>query len=117
MPATLYGIPHCDTVKKARTWLDAHGIDYVFHDFKKAGIQPGLIDLWLRDVAWETLINRKGATWRALTDEQKALTVDAATATELILASPSIVKRPVLHIAGATYVGFSEQTYQQIFQD
>jgi arsenate reductase len=116
MPVTLYGIPNCDTVKKARTWLDAHAIKYVFHDFKKSGIQRDLVDTWLRDVAWDTLVNRKGTTWRALTDERKASTVDNATAATLILESPSIVKRPVLHINGATHVGFSEQIYEQIFK-
>lgn len=112
---TLYGIPNCDQVKKARTWLETHKIDYVFHDFKKAGIERSLISTWLRDVAWNVLINRKGTTWRALSDERKEAIKDDANATELMLESPSIVKRPVLHVDGRTHVGFDEQLYRQIF--
>ena len=113
---TLYGIPNCDTVKKARTWLDANGIDYVFHDFKKAGINNNMIKAWLADVAWEVLLNRKGTTWRALPDVRKAAIVDAKSATELMLESPSIIKRPVLSHDGGTHVGFSADLYQQIFK-
>jgi arsenate reductase (glutaredoxin) len=112
---TLYGIPNCDTVKKARTWLDAQGIAYAFHDFKKAGIQRELVETWLRDVPWDVLVNRKGTTWRGLSDEQKAAVNDPSSAAELMLATPSVVKRPVLHIAGKSHVGFSPDLYQQIF--
>lgn len=113
--ATLYGIPNCDQVKKARAWLDARGIAYAFHDFKKAGIDRALIDTWLRDVAWDVLLNRKGTTWRALPDERKAAIVDAAAAASLMLESPSIVKRPVLHAGGVTHVGFSDALYARLF--
>lgn len=116
MTITLYGIPNCDTVKKARTWLDANGSAYVFHDFRKNGITRELIAGWLRDVSWDVLLNRKGTTWRKLADEQKAGVVDAASATELMLASPSVIKRPVLSIDGKSTVGFSDTQYQQIFQ-
>ncbi len=116
MNAILYGIPNCDQVKKARTWLDAHEVPHVFHDFKKAGVTRELIETWLRDVAWEVLLNRKGTTWRALPDARKAAVNDAAGATELMLESASIIKRPVLHIAGKTCVGFSDELYQQIFK-
>ena len=117
LPHVLYGIPNCDQVKKARTWLAEHGVPHIFHDFKKSGIQAGLIQTWLRDVPWDTLVNRKGTTWRALPDARKAAIVDAAGATELMLESPSIVKRPVLCVDGKTHVGFSDEAYQQIFKN
>ena len=113
---TLYGIPNCDTVKKARTWLDANGIAYTFHDFKKAGISRDLVKTWLADAAWDVLVNRKGTTWRALADERKAAIADAQSATELMLESPSVVKRPVLSHEGITHVGFSAELYQRIFK-
>ena len=116
MTTTLYGIPNCDQVKKARTWLDTHGVAYTFHDFKKAGINRELIGGWLADVAWDVLVNRKGTTWRALADERKAAITDADSATELMLESPSIIKRPVLVNGKGTHVGFSDQLYQQIFK-
>lgn len=116
MSVTLYGIPNCDTVKKARTWLDQQGIAYTFHDFKKAGINRELVVAWLRDLGWETLVNRKGTTWRALSEEQKASVVNADSATTLMLESPSVIKRPVLSHGDRTYVGFSIDHYQQIFK-
>lgn len=115
MATTLYGIPNCDTVKKARTWLDRNGIKYAFHDFKKAGLDRRLIDIWLRHVEWDVLVNRKGTTWRALTDDRKATIIDADSAATLLIESPSIVKRPVLFHNDQTHVGFSDALYQQIF--
>ena len=116
MALTLYGIPNCDQVKKARTWLDAHDRPYHFHDFKKAGITPALIAGWLQQLSWEVLVNRKGTTWRALPDERKAAIVDAKSATALMLESPSIIKRPVLVSDDAIQVGFADDMYQQFFQ-
>lgn len=116
MTVTLYGIPNCDTVKKARTWLDQHGIEYAFHDFKKAGLAQDLVNGWLSQLDWEVLVNRKGTTWRALTDENKAAVVDAKSAAALMLASPSVIKRPVLSFNNGTHVGFSDALYQQIFK-
>lgn len=116
MGITLYGIPNCDTVKKARTWLDANGVDYTFHDFKKNGITRELIAGWLHDVPHDVLVNRKGTTWRGLSDEQKAAVSDDKSATALMLESPSIIKRPVLSGAGKTSVGFTADAYQQIFK-
>jgi arsenate reductase len=116
MEITLHGIPNCDQVKKARSWLDAHGVAYAFHDFKKAGITRDMIAGWLADTSWEVLVNRKGTTWRALPDERKAVIGDAESATQIMLESPSIIKRPVLTGAGATQVGFSDTVYQQIFK-
>lgn len=114
MTITLYGIPNCDTVKKARAWLTEHNQAHDFHDFKKDGITRELISGWLQDVPSDVLINRKGTTWRKLTDEQKAAVTDDVSATELMLASPSVIKRPVLSYAGKTHVGFSDDLYQQI---
>lgn len=114
---TLYGIPNCDTVKKARTWLDANSIAYTFHDFKKAGLDAAQVNAWLKDVPWDVLVNRKGTTWRALSDERKAAIIDNASATALMLESPSVIKRPVLqrHDGQPTQVGFSDTLYQQLF--
>ncbi len=111
----LYGIPNCDTVKKARTWLNAHGIDVVFHDFKKNGLEAAQVQAWLKDVSRDILINRKGTTWRGLSEERKAAVVDDASATALMVEYPSLIKRPVLVDGQHTHVGFSEALYQQIF--
>ncbi len=115
MTATLYGIPNCDTVKKARTWLEKSGIDYTFHDFKKTGLSAVLVEYWLTQVAWDVIVNRKGTTWRALPDDRKAAVTDAKSAAALMLESPSVIKRPVLSYNSATHVGFSDALYQQIF--
>jgi arsenate reductase len=112
---TLYGIPNCDTVKKARAWLLEHGIDAAFHDFKKQGLPRELVAGWLAQLDWETLVNRKGTTWRKLPDERRAAVVDAASALELMLENPSVVKRPVLAGAGPLAVGFSPDQYARIF--
>ena len=92
----LYGIPNCDTVKKARTWLDAHQLAYQFHDFKKSGVPAEALDAWVQAVGWEKLVNRKGNTWRKLDASTQAAVVDAASAKALMLAQPSVVKRPVV---------------------
>ncbi len=112
----LYGIPNCDTVKKARTWLAEQGIPAEFHDFKKAGVTPDLIKHWLADVPWDVLVNRKGTTWRGLSDQRKASVVDAKSAAALMLELPSVIKRPVLATGKKTVVGFSDALYQEIFK-
>lgn len=112
---TLYGIPNCDQVKKARAWLSAQQVAYAFHDFKKAGVEPGRLNAWLGYVPWEKLINRQGTSWRALPDERKAAIIDADSAIELMLAAPSIIKRPILALPDSLLVGFSEALYQQNF--
>jgi len=116
MALTLYGIPNCDTVKKARTWLDEHGRPFHFHDFKKAGITSAVIEGWMKHVDWEVLVNRKGTTWRALPDERKAAVVDAKSAIAVMLESPSLIKRPVLVGENHVQVGFNDESYQQFFQ-
>lgn len=113
---TLYGIPNCDTVKKARTWLDANGHAYTFHDFKKAGLDQATVNSWLKQVPWETLVNKKGTTWRGLPDDRKAAVVDAASATALMLETTSVIKRPVLCINHHVLVGFDPALYEKTLQ-
>ena len=115
MMITLYGIPNCDTVKKARTWLTANGHDATFHDFKKQGLAAATVSAWLDQLDWQVLVNCKGTTWRKLTDEQKADVVDNASAQALMLETPSVIKRPVLARDGKYSVGFSDTQYQALF--
>lgn len=115
MNMTLYGIPNCDTVKKARTWLAAQGHDVVFHDFKKQGLERASAAAWLEQLDWKVLVNRKGTTWRNLPEERKAGVTDKASALALVLEQPSVIKRPVLERAGKVSVGFSDALYQDLF--
>ncbi|WP_296950069.1 ArsC family reductase [uncultured Massilia sp.] len=115
MKKTLYGIPNCDTVKKARTWLADNGHAFDFHDFKKQGLERTTVAAWLDQVDWELLVNRKGTTWRKLSDERRAQVVDKASALEVMLENPSVIKRPVLEGAGPLAVGFSSAQYAAIF--
>ena len=111
---TLYGIPNCDTVKKARTWLTDHGANYSFHDFKKQGVPTDLLPGWIAVVGLDTLINRKGPTWRKLDATTQASVVDAASATAVVLANSSVIKRPLVVWAdGTVTVGFSEALFAQ----
>jgi arsenate reductase len=113
MTPTLYGIPNCDTVKKARNWLDQHGVAYAFHDYKKAGIDRARLEGWVAEHGWETVLNRAGTTFRALADADKA-GLDADKAVALMLAQPSMIKRPVLDLGGRTLVGFKPDIYAAI---
>ena len=113
---TLYGIPNCNQVKNARAWLESHDLAYAFHDFKKLGVSSDLIEHWLNHIGWDGLVNRKGTTWRTLNDDQKAAVADAGSATRLMMASPSVIKRPVLVMDNEVHVGFSEERYRQIFK-
>jgi arsenate reductase len=115
MHITLYGIPNCDTVKKARAWLTGNGIEHGFHDFKKAGVSIELIAGWLVYLPWETLVNRRGTTWRALPQERKDAVADADSAIALMLDYPSVIKRPVLIMDDAAHAGFSVGLYQGLF--
>jgi arsenate reductase len=92
----MYGIPNCTTVKKARSWLDERGIAYRFHDFKKDGLPVARLDAWLAALGWEALLNRRGTTWRQLDEATRAAVVDAASARALMLARPSVIRRPVV---------------------
>ena len=115
MNITIYGIPNCDTVKKARLWLTAQGIGFTFHDIKKQPLARATVAAWLQQVPQGVLVNRKGTTWRALLDERKAAIVDDDSALDLMLELPSIIKRPVLHRGQQFHVGFSDAQYRQIF--
>jgi Spx/MgsR family transcriptional regulator len=103
----LYGISNCDTVKRARAWLDETGRAHEFHDFKKAGVPADRLDAWLAAAGWEMLLNRKGTMWRKLSDAQRAAVTDSASARALMLAVPSVIKRPVVEWDdGRITVGF-----------
>ncbi len=102
----LYGIPNCDTVKKARVWLDAAGKAYTFHDYKKEGADPDRIAGWIAAAGLDVVVNRKGTTFRALSDADKARAADAATAPALLAANPSVIKRPIAEHDGGLLVGF-----------
>jgi Spx/MgsR family transcriptional regulator len=113
---TVYGIPNCDTVKKARVWLEEHGVDFEFHDFKKAGVNDKLIEDWLKDVPLDQLINKRGTTWRGLSDVHKAEADTTAGAIALMIHKPSIIKRPVIVVNGRVKtLGFSADNYASLF--
>lgn len=115
MPTTIYGIKNCDTMKKARTWLDDHDVAHDFHDYKAKGIDASTLDSWIDKVGWEVLLNKAGTTFKKL-DETKKDNLDAAKAKALMLEQPSIIKRPVLDVDGKLTVGFKPETYQQTFK-
>ena len=109
---TLYGIPNCDTVKKARTWLTDHGVDYAFHDFKKQGVPTALLPGWIDAVGLDTLINRRGPTWRKLDEATQARVVDTPSAMAVMQEHSSVIKRPVVVWAdGQVTVGFAEAAF------
>ena len=109
---TIYGIKNCDTMKKARAWLDARGVAYAFHDYKTQGIGRGQLEAWARAVGWEALLNRAGTTFRKLPDKDKA-GLDETKAIALMIAQPSMIKRPVLDVGGKLLVGFNSEIYAQ----
>lgn len=111
----LFGIPNCNTVKKARDWLASNNIAYEFHDFKKNGVSQALIQEWLVQMPWEKLVNRAGMTWRNLSDAEKAAVNDADSALTLMLEKSSVIKRPVLVKDGKIIsLGFSEANYKEL---
>jgi len=110
---TIYGIKNCDTMKKACAWLDQHGVDYTFHDYKTAGIERERLEQWCKKLGWEALINRAGTTFRKLSDKDKTA-LNATKAVALMLAQPSLIKRPVLDLGGGKLlVGFKPEIYGQ----
>ena len=114
---TLYGIPNCNTVKKAREWLDSHGVAYTFHDFKKQGIDADTLQQWLTQQPWDKLVNRAGLTWRGLDESVKSHVVDNTSAIALMQAKTSVIKRPVLvNDSKILALGFDETTYKAIFE-
>ena len=114
MTVTIHGIRNCDTMKRARAWLEGHGINYRFHDYKTAGITPETLRGWADRVGWEALVNRTGTTFRKLPEAEKT-DLDAARALALLAAHPSAIKRPVLDHDGALLVGFSPEKYAEAF--
>lgn len=114
MSVTLFGIPNCDTVKKARRWLDERGIAYAFHDYKKAGIDPVTLGRWADEAGWEPLVNRAGTTFRKLTEAETA-GLDRDRAIALMIAHPSLIKRPVVEGAATLLVGFKPEAWAAAF--
>lgn len=115
MTTTIYGIKNCDTMKKARAWLDKKGVTYGFHDYKASGIDRSRLEAWAAQLGWEALINRSGTTFRKLSDKDKE-GLDESKAIALMLAQPSMIRRPVLDADGKLIVGFKPDQYQQIFR-
>ncbi|MFC3208839.1 ArsC family reductase [Aquamicrobium soli] len=114
MAVTIYGIPNCDTMKKARNWLESHGVDYAFHDYRKQGLEPQRLDGWVEKLGWEVLLNKAGTTFRKLADADKE-NLEAGKAKVLMLANPSMIKRPVLDLGGRLLVGFKPEIYAEAF--
>ena len=114
MAITIYGIKNCDTMKKARAWLDKRGVAYDFHDYKTAGIERRRLETWARELGWETLINRAGTTFRTLPEKDKA-GLSEKKAIALMEAQPSMIKRPVLDVGGKLLVGFKPEQYETTF--
>lgn len=114
MALTLYGIPNCDTVKKARRWLDAAGVPHAFHDFRKDGLDPAKLQYWIDAIGWEKLLNKAGTTFRQLPDADKA-ELDTGKAKALMLAQPAMIKRPVVEAGDGVSVGFSADEWQKRF--
>ncbi|AHF03296.1 ArsC family transcriptional regulator [Marichromatium purpuratum 984] len=115
MTIVLYGIANCDTVRKARAWLRARDIDHHFHDLRADGLDPARLDVWLAALGWEQLINRRSATWRQLPPEQRTA-LDTARARALVLAHPTLIRRPLLEHGEIVRVGFSAADYETWFQ-
>ncbi len=113
MSIDLYGIPNCDTVKKARVWLEQRGIEYAFHDYKKEGADPTKLSAWSDASGWEALLNRRGTTFRALSDADKA-DIDRAKAIRLMQAHPSLIKRPVVEHASGVLIGFDAAEWERV---
>jgi Spx/MgsR family transcriptional regulator len=111
MTLHLYGIPNCGSVKQARAWLEEAGVDYIFHDYKKEGVDPQRIAGWIAAAGLEAVVNRKGTTFRSLSEEDKARASDPATAPALLAAHPSLIKRPIVEHAGGVLVGFTAERW------
>jgi len=113
---TLYGIRNCDTIRKARAWLDSHGVAFIFHDYKVAGVDPAELDRWCEQIGWERLLNRAGSTFRRLPEAQR-LELDDQRARQLMLAQPSMIRRPVLVAGTRLLVGFDPDRYAGLLPD
>jgi len=111
---TLYGIRNCDTMRKARRWLDGHGVDYAYHDLRSDGLERTMLQDWMAALGWEALLNRRGTTWRRLPETVRAA-INREVAADLMVEHPAIIRRPVLEHDGQLYVGFSSDRYRAIF--
>ena len=111
---TIYGIKNCDTMKKAMRWLDEHGVDYRFHDYRKEGLDAKLLEAWEKDIGWETLLNRRGMLWRKLPERSRE-NIDRQSALQIMEENPGIIKRPLLDLGDRRVVGFKPETYEQLF--
>lgn len=111
---TLYGIKNCDTVKKARKWLENAGVDYQFHDFREDGLTKKQVEGWVKELGWETLVNKRSTSWKALDADARA-SMNAATAVAAIMAQPTLIKRPLLDTGKTRHTGFSAAQYADIF--
>ena len=109
----MYGIPNCDTIKKARKWLEANGVDYKFHDYRKQGVPEKNLRQWVKQAGWETLLNRRGTTWRKLPEDVRE-NIDEASALEIMMDNPSAIKRPVLEADNVLLIGFKEDEYSKL---
>jgi len=112
---TVYGISNCDTIKKAKNWLDREGIEFSFHDYRKQGLEASQLESWVDSLGWENLLNRRGTTWRKLPDDVKDA-IDRDSAIAIMLENPSIIKRPLLIKGKEMFLGFSDSDYQEIFK-
>lgn len=111
---TLYGIKNCDTVRKARKWLDSHGVDYQFHDFREDGVDKDAVFAWIDELGWQNLVNRRSSSWKKL-DEQDRSNMNDESALQAILLHPTLIKRPLLDTGKQRYTGFSAANYAKIF--
>ena len=111
---TLYGIKNCDTVKKARKWLELHGVDYQFHDFRADGLERDSVQEWLAELGWQNLVNKRSTSWKSL-DEQSRESMDEQSALDAILQQPTLIKRPLLDTGHERFCGFTAASYQSIF--
>lgn len=114
MTTTMYGIPNCDTIKKAKKWLESQNIEFQFHDFRKQGIDKALVEQFCNQLGWENVLNKRGTTYRQLTDEQKA-SINDSTVIDLLVEYPAMIKRPVLSAKGQLFIGFKADQYSAIF--
>ncbi|MEX0335712.1 ArsC family reductase [Vibrio tubiashii] len=114
MTITMYGIPNCDTIKKAKKWLEAEGVEYNFHDYRKQGIDKALVETFCQQLGWENVLNKRGTTYRQLTPEQKE-SLNEANAIELLVEQPAMIKRPILVSGNDYHLGFKADQYASIF--
>ncbi len=114
MTITMYGIPNCDTIKKAKKWLDAEGISYEFHDYRKQGVNAEMVNQFCAELGWDKVLNKRGTTYRQLTQEQKD-TLNEESAIPLLVEQPAMIKRPILSVDGQLHLGFKADQYSEIF--